>query len=625
MCGIAGIVMQQQIELRLNRMLNAISHRGPDDKGIEILQNDKWFCGLGNTRLAILDLSNAGRMPMEDKKTGNWITFNGEIYNYLELRKLLEMRGYQFNTQTDTEVILKGYSEWGIGVVNYLEGMFAFAIWDKSQKALFLARDRLGEKPLYYYSKSGLFVFASEVRAILASELVARKVDPVSIQIFLHNGYCISPRTIIEDIRSLLPGEWMRVSYNGSIIEQNLYWDVPTFRSSKDAFAFENTEHLLEILSLATKKRCRSDVPLGAFLSGGLDSSIIVSLMSRTVGDVRTFSIGFEDKDFDESPYAQWVAKKRQTHHTEIILTLSKFNAWLDAALDAMDQPTFDGLNVYFVSRAARESGLKVALSGLGGDELFGGYPYFKAVPILTKLQGLTQGLNNAIKLIASNIAGLHGWRKGFYIFTNKFNKRDRLLATYQISQSIFPTQFQNRYLGLPAYEENWEGLPREFYEFINKSEQDDDDLSLLSRYVLRIFQGERTLRDSDMMSMASSLELRTVFTDHVFVENIWKIAGKIRCSGAPDKPFESRLFRSLLGDDYPYRRKRGFVFPFQKWLLSASLREKVMERLNNEELLSIVGLNNINPIIMDQRLPWSRIWAIYVLARWIEKNDIHK
>lgn len=625
MCGIAGIIAQDRVEQPLIKMLNALYHRGPDDKGFEILMDGEWFLGLGNTRLAILDLSSAGHMPMQDRVTGNWIVFNGEIYNYVEIRKHLENKGYQFQSQTDTEVILKGYSEWGFDVINHLEGMFAIAIWDTGRKELFLARDRLGEKPLYYYSREGLFIFASEVRAILASGLVERKIDPVAVQVFLHNGYCVSPRTIVQGVRSVFPGEWKIVSSKAKVINERLYWDIPAFKLNDQINYLECKDFLLENLRSAIKKRVRSDVPIGAFLSGGLDSSIIVGLLRQEVGDIRTFSIGFEEKDYDETPYARWVAKKLNTQHTEIILTIGKFVEWLDEGLDAADQPTFDGLNTYFVARAARESGLKVALSGLGGDELFGGYPYFQVVPILSRLQEVIQRTGKLSQTVASKLGNLTGWRKLLYIFLNQLDEQDRLLAAYQVSQSLFPIEYQNKYLNLRVVDGNWMGLPLEFYKFIKKSDRDEDELSLLSRYVLRIFQGERTLRDSDMMSMASSLELRTVFTDHLFIENIWKIPGRVRCQGAPNKPFEAMLSRNILGKDYPLRPKMGFVFPFQRWLSSSFLRNKVMEKLDNKDLLSIVGIQSVHDIVRNQKISWSRIWSIYVLLRWIEKNDIQR
>jgi asparagine synthase (glutamine-hydrolysing) len=625
MCGIAGIISLDNPLPPLERMLAALHHRGPDDRGFQILKVGERNIALGNTRLAIIDLSPAGHMPMYDPETGNWITYNGEIYNFLDLRWELEGFGHTFRSRSDTEVILKSYSQWGVDCVKRLRGMFAFALWDAEKRELFLARDRLGEKPLYYFQDNGLFLFASEVRALLASELIERRLDPTTLCVYFYNGFTIAPRTIIYGIRSLLPGHWMRVSLDGQIRETYAYWEVPLFRQDGARAVNVDMEELRQELARATSMRMISDVPLGAFLSGGLDSSLVVALMSRVGGSVRTFSIGFPEKKYDESIYAEWVARRFQTQHTSILLGAEDFEKWLESGLDAMDQPTYDGLNTYFVARAARESGLTVALSGLGGDELFGGYLSFHLVPKIARLAFFGNYFSPALRKRLAGSGQLHGPLKALHIFDQEIPKGLELLAAYQLSQSLFPQKeldslLEERLLPISS----WFGLPVEFLDFLGPSVKDDDELSQLSRYVLRLFQGERTLRDSDSMGMASSLEVRTVFTDHIFLEKVWKIPGKIRCQGAPHKPFEARLAQPILGNNYPYRRKQGFVFPFQLWLQTKTMRESIREILLDAATCRRIGLRcqQVERIIKDVALPWSRIWALYVLAKWSAKNQ---
>ena len=625
MCGIAGILSLGNPLPPLERMVAALHHRGPDDRGFQILKVGERNIALGNTRLAIIDLSPAGHMPMPDLETGNWITYNGEIYNFLDLRWELEGFGHTFRSGSDTEVILKAYSQWGVDCVKRLRGMFAFALWDAEKRELFLARDRLGEKPLYYFQGNGLFLFASEVRALLASELIERRLDPATLSVYFYNGFTIAPRTIIYGIRSLLPGHWMRVSLDGQIRETRAYWEVPLFGQDGARAVDVDMEELRQELARATSMRMISDVPLGAFLSGGLDSSLVVALMSRVGGSVRTFSIGFPEKKYDESVYAEWVAKRFQTQHTSILLRAEDFEKWLEAGLNAMDQPTYDGLNTYFVARAARESGLTVALSGLGGDELFGGYPFFALAPKISRLASFGKHFSPALRKRLAGSGQLHGLLKLLHIFAWEIPKGLELLAAYQLSQSLFPQKELDSLLDerLPPTS-SWFGLPVEFLDFLGPSGKDDDELSQLSRYILRLFQGERTLRDSDSMSMASSLEVRTVFTDHIFLEKVWQIPGKIRCQGAPHKPFEARLAQPILGNDYPYRHKQGFVFPFQSWLQTKTMRESIREILLDATTCRRLGLRSqqVERIINDAALPWSRTWALYALAKWSAKNQ---
>lgn len=434
MCGIAGILTlatsrdrlacvlsgKPSVVEYLSPMVRDIGHRGPDDQGIEVIRAGTAHVGLGNTRLAILDLSPAGHQPMRDPATENWITYNGEIYNFKELREELndrdqrsEVRGQQdskeqraeseglesgtqraetdggtqslalspqssvehWKSNTDTEVILRAYARWGRDCVHHLRGMFAFALWDASRHELFLARDPFGIKPLYYYQTKELFLFASEIRALLASESIPRRLSLEGLSSYLNYGSVQEPLTIIEGVRSLLPGHYVLVNTEGTV-------EVTDIDYAGEAMADDSMPRLCNRREAATTLRYDleesvrlhlvSDVPVGVFLSGGIDSSALVALIGQVTGErPKTFSVVFGEKEFSEASYASLVANRFNTEHHEIPLLEDELLNMLPEALGAMDQPTMDGINTYVVSRAVREAGITVALSGLGGDELF--------------------------------------------------------------------------------------------------------------------------------------------------------------------------------------------------------------------------------------------------------------
>src|SRR5215217_6181777 len=369
MCSISGILgrVSRDAVVRMNQ---AQQHRGPDDCGIA-------SCGevhLGNTRLAIIDTSTAGHQPMNDPQTGNWITYNGETYNFKDLRR--ELDDDPWSSNTDTEVVLRAYAKWGIDSFRKLRGMFAFAIWDNQKQTLVLARDSLGIKPLYYYADGEQFIFASELRALLASELVPRKLSSAGVDSYLANGSVEAPLTIIEGVRQLLPGHCLQV--NCQLELRDIEFAIPNSKSidgnRDDAVALLRSE-----LEESVRLHLVSDVPLGVFLSGGMDSSALVALLSR-VSDQRpkTFSVVFDEAAYTEAPFSRAVAERFNTDHSEIRLSEDRLLDILPMAIAAIDQPTMDGINTFVVSSAVKREGITVALSGLGGDELFAGYPSFR-------------------------------------------------------------------------------------------------------------------------------------------------------------------------------------------------------------------------------------------------------
>ena len=415
MCGIAGILGPDISVDQVRRMVDAQRHRGPDDLGIEMLPTGQpgIQLGLGHTRLSILDLSPAGHQPMRDPGSGRWVVYNGEIYNHLEIRREL---GGEYRSTCDTETLLAAFGRWGRGCVERFRGMFAFAIWDPSEQELFLCRDRLGIKPLYYVQVGPQFLFASELRAILETGLVDRKLDRDGLDGYLAFGTVPEPLTIIRGIRLLPAGCWMRVSPGGGIREIRRYWSPPySCSASSSGDERQPAEGLAadfrQIFDEAVECRLLSDVPLGVFLSGGIDSSAIVAALGhKKHHDVRTLTLDFTEEGFGEGPFAEIVAARFKTRHQTQRVTPETLLAGFDDALEACDQPSIDGINTYTVCRLARESGLTVALCGHGGDELFGGYDNFRLIPRVlgfgTVPRPLRHLMGRAIRALAP--AGLH-------------------------------------------------------------------------------------------------------------------------------------------------------------------------------------------------------------------------
>lgn len=381
MCGIAGVIgpVGAGAHSDAERMLTAMHHRGPDQGGTWQSPQSPGVT-LGHRRLSILDLSDAGRQPMIHSSTGVVIAFNGECYNFQDLRAELEPLGHHFASTSDTEVILAAYVQWGESCIERLRGMFALAIWDPRVSSVLLARDRLGIKPLYVAIQKDRVLFASELRALLAVPGTARTLDPLGLQSFLWHGFVSGPGTLVRGIELLDPGTMVRVSPSGKVLDQRRYWRLPVSHPNPDTdVAVSDVQRELD---RAVQMHLVSDVPLGVFLSGGVDSSVIAAIAQRnSSGPVVTFNVRFDEAGFDESPHAREVAALLGTDHREVTLSEQQFADHLDDAIACLDQPTFDALNTYFVSRAVREAGLTVALAGTGGDELFGGYASFVDIP----------------------------------------------------------------------------------------------------------------------------------------------------------------------------------------------------------------------------------------------------
>ena len=630
MCGIAGAVLHRpdpgfEWEPRLARMQAAMRHRGPDDEGLYVAPERD--AGLVASRLAIRDLSPAGHMPMSNAAASVWISYNGELYNADELRAELVAHGYRFRSGSDTEVVLHGYEAWGEGVLERLRGMFAFAILDRSVRdatGLLLARDRLGIKPLYYAQVPQGLVFASELRALDACGLVSGDVDPAAIVAYLSLGSVPAPLTIRAGVHMLEPGRFLRFDARpGSAPRIERYWSVMPRESAREAA--DPTASVRALLEDAVRTHLVSDVPLGAFLSGGLDSSAVVALM-RAVGaeTIRTCSLVFDEPDIDESEYSRVAARALGTEHFERRISARVVLDELDDIFAAMDQPTIDGLNTYFISQTARQAGLTVALSGLGGDELFGGYAEtFAGVPRVMR----------ALRVAQAVPAGAHVARAAMRMLPtgSRWGKVSDALAraptrasAYLVCRGLF-SPGQVRQLVRPDV---WEAAAGRFdpvHEIAaahgaaepHEGGRGWDDFVWVSGLELRNYTHHQLLRDTDVMSMRHSLEVRVPLLDDRLVEGVMRLPAAAKLGATPKALFAAAV-RDLLPPAILARRaKKGFIFPLDAWLrgpLAGRARE-AEEGLG--EWLRPAAVARVRRMQAEGKLHWSRSWALVALHGW--------
>ncbi len=614
-------------------------HRGPDAEG-------HWTSppsgpGVGacfaHRRPAIVELSERGIQPMVAREFGFELWATGEIYNYRQLRHDLLEKGTAFESEGDSEVILKAYATWGDACVQKLRGMFAFSIWDASRRRVLLARDRVGVKPLYsaeIETPAGgrALLFASEVRGLLEGGLIQRRLDPAAPAKFLWNGFVPGPETIISGVRSLPAGHTAWVADTGRIIEQKRYWRPPSASETSD-----QPEALGDALRGAVASRMISDVPLGVFLSGGIDSSAVAALAVESAGSVRTFNVSFDEAGFDESEHARAVAAALGTQHQEIRLTQDRFKAQLEEALGSLDQPTFDGINTYAVSRAVREAGMTVALSGAGGDEIFAGYRSFQDLP---RARNWSRRLANVPDLrlrgLAALVARIREPRRAGIPLQTRWGKLGDALATrgdlvdlYQVAYALFTRSFQRRLRLDPEPPGVSHGMATtracELEELIAR----EPDLHAISQLELSCFIGDRLLPDTDSTSMAVSLEVRVPLVDHEVIE----AAAHLSPSQRYGKLGRKQALRSLALDKLDpalfERPKAGFELPLEHWSRDALMGE-IDASFADRERLESIGLDPEGVAELwrayQARAPglyWSRIWALFVLLHWTRVHRV--
>lgn len=644
MCGIAG-VMQSAPERGLpdvssthaavTRMTHALRHRGPDGCGVETVSQppDSGVVVLGHTRLAILDLSSAGSQPMTSSDGHLSISFNGEIYNFKQLRDELGPDGWQ--SHSDTEVILRAYAHWGTDCVRHLRGMFAFALWDGRRQQLFLARDRLGIKPLYYHAASPTapftFTFASEVRALLASGLVSRRLDRVGLSQYLTYQSLPAPRTLIDGVYALPPGSWVSVSARGEI-RQVRYWDLLDDASVPAAHAtsLQSQRAVSDLLRESVALHLVSDVPVAAFLSGGIDSSAVVALM-REAGHVpRTFSVAFTEQTYDETPHARAIATRFQTEHSEIRVSEADLLNQLPDALAAMDQPTGDGVNTYVVSRAVHAAGIKVALSGLGGDELFAGYPSFSRLRrVAPFFRAWGRGPRRLRHLAAGGVRLLGGASIAASKSAALIASDGRLASLYPPLRQVLSAE-QRHALLAPDWANTIDGAVDPYVALLDGAfdgRRLQNVLACVSYAEARTYMHDVLLRDTDQMSMAHALEVRVPLLDHVLMEYVIGLPDWHKQSNGTPKRLLVQSLAGLLPDSIVRRPKQGFVFPFEVWM-RGELRAFCAARLGPQHLgargiFQPDRLQQLWEAFLDGRpdVSWSRIWLLVVLEEWLDRQ----
>lgn len=622
MCGFNGIYQFNGLNVNpevVQQMNNSMVHRGPDAEGL--YRDD--FIILGHRRLSIIDLNENANQPLFDSSDRYAIVFNGEIYNFQKLKG--ELIEFNFSTHSDTEVVLAAYQKWGKNCVHHLDGMFAFAIWDKLDKSLFIARDRLGIKPLYYVLDEEKIIFSSSVKSILNSNLVPKKIRQESLVDYLRFQTVHAPYTLIENLYMLEPGQYL--FFNNEKQELKTYWHPTTNYRNADKSISEIKSKVSDLLSQSVEQRMIADVPFGAFLSGGIDSSIIVGLMSQKHNQkINTFSVVFKENEFSEAQYAQEIANKFQTNHHEIELSVEEFKDLIPDAMKFYDHPSGDGLNTYVVSKKTAEAGIKMALSGLGGDELFGGYSIFNQVPELQAKNWLGSFPNYARKyvgiinhMVKGNVASskIREILKQEYFDTEFIYQFYRqVLMDDQVNKLIKKHPLpKNRVFeiahNLIGYDTNGWALP---------------PLSRISVAEMTTYMQNVLLRDADQMSMASSLEVRVPFLDHHLVEYTLGIVDKIKTPITPKKLLVDS-FSDLLPESIYNRPKMGFVLPYEKWMKGElkEFCEENLQVLNNISAFKNQQVEKLWSAFLkgNKRVTWSRIWHLVVLGNWIKENNI--
>jgi len=625
MCGIFGVVSTKPLEFDIEKHTHTLSHRGPDDFGIH---RDE-YAGLGHRRLSIIDLAGS-KQPIYNEDKTKCIIFNGEIYNFHELRTVLVAKGHQFTTNGDTETILHAYEQWGKKCVDHLRGMFAFAIWDLKNKTLFVARDRLGIKPLFYAQHGGRFYFASEMKAILADTTFPRTIDKLALTSYFTYSYIPAPLTIFSDIQKLEPGHTL--TWENGVCHKEKFWDIHFYTEQRKSESYY-IDSFMNILREAVDLRMISEVPLGAFLSGGIDSSTIVALMSGlSQNPVNTFCIGFGGNTggyLDERIYAKQVADRYHTAHKDYEVTMDP-DGLIEKIVRAFDEPFADDSTIpsYFVCKRAREN-VTVALSGLGGDEIFGGYERYLGF----KLRGLYRHVPGFIRknIIGQLVSRLPERADGHYTINHmkRFVRADELRAdkcylSYLsiINEDVRNNLFQDKEM-LKTYSSDCDDM---FLTHFN-SKNVEGDINSLDRALycdLKTYVPEDILAVTDRLSMHHSLEVRVPFIDHKFLEFCATIPVDLRMKGFQKKYLLKKASRPLLPDDVIDHRKQGFIGPMTQWL-KHDLKSYVLDTLTEKNLGKHGFINpvTVNRILSEhfsgKEIHDTLIWSLLIFQKWFD------
>jgi len=615
MCGITGYLGQGNEEI-LRRMTDSLRHRGPDDKGFYFNENT----GLGHRRLSIIDLET-GHQPIANEDKTIQLIFNGEIYNFQELRERLINQGHKFSTQTDTEVMVHLYEEKGEDFLKELNGMFALALWDEREKKLILARDRMGQKPLYYSLVNNTLVFGSELKSLFHHPLIKKEIDFNSLNKYLIYEYVPMPQTIIKGINKLEPGHFL--TYQNNQLKKSPYWNIQFNQLENQKDYLTKFEELLED---SVKKRLISDVPLGIFLSGGIDSSTIAYYAQKNSNQkIKTFSIGFEDKSFDESNYANQVAKFLNTEHYHQNCSPVDLLDLIDDIAEINDEPLADAsiIPTYLLSKFTRKN-VTVALGGDGGDELLAGYPTFQALRFAKSYRYLPRLFREAIKRTANLLPVSHDNFSFDFKLKKTLSGYDYPLEIQnQIWLGAFTPQ-ENQNLFLPEIAINFDQSFSETNQFIEQTKKESLDNRMIYLY-LKQYLSDDILVKADRASMFASLEARAPFMDYRLVEFINSLPYNLKLNGWTTKYALKQLMKDKLPKNIINRPKKGFGLPVAKWITN-ELKDFTFNLLN-EQTIKKQGIFNYLEIkkILDEHLNKKadyrkKLWTLLMFQQWYQQ-----
>jgi asparagine synthase (glutamine-hydrolysing) len=592
MCRIAGIISPganpDKIKGTVNTMCNTLQHGGPDDEGI-FSDKEKGLV-FGHRRLSLIDLTSNGHQPMADVHKKAWITFNGEIYNYRELKEELIKLGAQFNSNSDTEVIIQAYLYWGITSFEKIQGMFAFALYDTIKNVTYLVRDSNGIKPLYYHIQNKQLSFASEIKALKQAGVTTEADENWHIR-FLAYGHIPEPYTTLKNVFSLPKGSFLKWFNKDSTFTINTY--TQTHDANLVYNAGQAQEYIHHALKVAVNRQLVADAPLGVFLSGGIDSSIITLLTNQQHQNLKTVSIFFNENAYDESSYQNAVAAKIQGEKFAHLVKQQDFNEYLPQIINAMDMPTTDGINSWFISKYAHDDGLKAVLSGIGADELFGGYPSFKRIKHVGLLRRLPKSLFSAARYFKAD-----RYKKLSYL------QHDHYLADYLLLRGIFVPDDIAKILDADVKQVDEVLFGDCSYPPIKNYNQ-----QLASDFETNLYMQNQLLRDTDIMSMSHGLEVRVPFLDEEFKKVVENIAPQIRFDNHPPKKLLIDSFKDILPETVWNRPKMGFSFPLQQWM-------KQHADISNESLYTNKTAKSIIKQFKNDGVHWSKAFMLYQLNK---------
>ena len=618
MCGIVGVIdySKQTTKEILKTMTDTLHHRGPDDSGYELIENNNYKLGFGHRRLSIQDLSSHGHQPMVFEHLT--IIYNGEVYNFQEIKKELETYGYSFNSHSDTEVILKAFHKWGIKSIDKFRGMFAFSIYDRKKEKIYIFRDRSGVKPLYYFVKDGIFLYASELKAFYKHPKFVKSIDKNALSVYLQFGYIVAPHTIFRDTYKLKPGHYIEYDLKGNRFEINSYWDVVDFYNNKINIPYEEAQERIEkILIDSFSLRMVSDVPVGTFLSGGVDSSLVTAILQKNSDmPIRTFTIGFDDEKYNEAPYAKEIAVYLGTRHTEHYCSKKDAMDIIPKLPEIYDEPFGDSsaIPTTLVSQVAKEK-VTVILSGDGGDELFCGYTSyglfeerFKKIEALP-LKGI---FKSVLKAVPDPIVILYRINEKYYLkylkLKNSLEQND-ISNMFKVSNSVFTKYEVEKVLN-----------ERYFFE----KDEIMTDVHDLEKMMISDFKGylaDDILVKVDRASMSVSLESREPLLDHKIIEFVAQLPIEYK----RDKKILKDILSKYIPKELFERKKTGFGIPINDWLRN-ELKYLIDEYLNDdliekENIFDIKYIQNLKSLFFQSKNDDRKIWTILMFQMWYKKN----